>query len=70
MAKGLSRCIKAIAPLVELTLRNIMLNLVKNILWPSCQNDFMFCETQTIINKDLYVVISYDVVHNMHAKFK
>ena len=55
---------------MELTLRNIMLNLVKNILWPSCQNDFVFCETQTIINKDLYVVISYDVVHNLHAKFK
>ena len=28
----------------------------------------MFGKTHTI-NKDLYAVISYDVVHNMHAKY-
>ena len=39
-------------------------------LWPSCQTDFVFYKTRTIINKDLYAAISYAIVHNAHAKSK
>ena len=56
---------------MELTLRNIMLNPYKNIFFfgHHVKNDYVFLQTHTFINKDLYTVISYDI-HNMHAKFK
>ena len=56
---------------MELTLRNIMLNPYKNIFFfgHHVKNDYVFLQTHTFINKDLYKVISYDI-HNMHAKSK
>ena len=52
-----------------------MLDFVKNFFFfffcgHHVKYAFVFCETHTIINKDLYAAISYDVVHNMHEKSK
>ena len=63
--------IKVYSPISRAHLKKYNAESCKNIfLGPSCQTDILFCKTHTIINKDLYTIISYDVVHKMHAKSK